>query len=190
MKLHIKYDTLVMCRAVIRDVLNRLGYAYSLDGHGQLSFNQNFTPTQLKEINDALGTYGIQVLDDPQSMFAQKVRDIISELVSHPEVLESDKFSNILARKLGHSYSYISKVFSEVSYLSIEQYIILQKIERVKLLLSRGDQTLTEIAWQLNYSSVQHLSNQFRKTTGITPSAFQKILKARRNQTESEVKSS
>jgi len=184
MKLHVKYDTLVLYRALIREKLDKLGYSFSLEGQGQLYFNQYLSTAQLNEVNDILKPYGIQVLDDPQMMFAQKVREFIVELVHQPELMENNKFSDVLARKLNHSYSYISKIFSDVNFMSIEQFIILQKIERVKHLLSGGTLTLTEIAWQLNYSSVQHLSNQFRKTTGITPSSFQKIVKERRKHVE------
>ena len=185
MKLHVKYDTLVLYRAVIKEKLDVLGFPFSMEGQGQLHFNQYLTAAQLKEINEVLQPYGIQVLDDPQLMFSQKVREFIVELVHHPELMENNKFSDVLSRKLNHSYSYISKIFSDVNFMSIEQFIILQKIERVKHLLGNGALTLTEIAWQLNYSSVQHLSNQFRKTTGITPSSFQKIVKERRKQVES-----
>ena len=93
----------------------------------------------------------------------QRIKDTIIELVNSEERLPSAKFSDFLAQKLNHSYGHISKLFSDVTYTSIENFIILQKIERAKQLIIAGELTLTEIAWQLNYSSVQHLSNQFKK---------------------------
>jgi AraC-like DNA-binding protein len=94
------------------------------------------------------------------------------------------KVSTLLSEKVGHSYGYISSLFSEVTYTSIENYIILQKTERAKQLMSTNESTITEIAWKLNYSSVAHFCNQFKNVTGLTPSAFQRIIKKRRFTTQ------
>ena len=109
----------------------------------------------------------------------QKIKDAIIELV-YMDDNNNFKSSVFLAEKLNHSYGYLSNVFSEVTYSSIENFIILQKIERAKQLMLVNEMSLTEIAFLLNYSSVAHLSTQFKNTTGITPSAFQRIIKKRR----------
>ena len=110
----------------------------------------------------------------------QKIKDTITDMVWKDENLPNITTSAYLADKLNHSYGYLSNLFSEVTYSSIENFIILQKIERAKQMIISDNYTLTEISYQLNYSSVAHLSNQFKKTTGLTPSAFQRIIKARR----------
>jgi AraC-like DNA-binding protein len=180
MKLHIKYDTVTACKVILQEQLEKLGIAYELSSLGEVELKKAVTYTQHKDLNVALKKYGIEILDDQRSIFVQKIKDTIIELVNSEERLPSAKFSDFLAHKLNHSYGHISKIFSDVTYTSIENFIILQKIERAKQLVIAGELTLTEIAWQLNYSSVQHLSNQFKKTTGITPTAFQRIIKMRR----------
>lgn len=110
----------------------------------------------------------------------QKIKDTIVEMVHSPEMVNV-KSSVYLADKLNHSYGYISNLFSEVTYTSIENFIIIQKIELTKHLIIAGALSLTEIAYQLNYSSVAHLSTQFKNTTGITPSAFQRIITKRKD---------
>jgi AraC-like DNA-binding protein len=107
-------------------------------------------------------------------------------MVSLEDNFPSEKISLYLAEKLNHSYGYLANAFSEVTYSSIENFIIMQKIERAKQLMINGDLTLTEISYKLNYSSVAHLSNQFKKTTGLTPSAFQRIIVKRRNTVTAE----
>ena len=120
-----------------------------------------------------------EVVENQKSVLVQKIKDAIIELV-FMEDSNNYKSSVFLAEKLNHSYGYLSNVFSEVTYSSIENFIILQKIERAKQLIIINEMSLTEIAFLLNYSSVAHLSTQFKNTTGITPSAFQRIIKKRR----------
>ena len=180
MKLHLKYDTVMACKMILQEQLDKLQIPYELTALGEVELKKAVSFTQHKELSQALKKYGIEILDDQKSIFVQRIKDTIIELVNSEERLPSAKFSDFLAQKLNHSYGHISKLFSDVTYTSIENFIILQKIERAKQLIISGELTLTEIAWQLNYSSVQHLSNQFKKTTGITPTAFQRIIKMRR----------
>jgi len=180
MKLHVKYDSVTICKVVLQEQLEKLGIPFEMTSLGEVEIKKEVTSAQHKEINEALKKYSIEILDDQKVIFVQRIKDTIVELVNSDEKLSSAKFSDYLARKLNHSYSHISKLFSDVTYTSIETFIILQKIERAKQLIISGHLTLTEVAWQLNYSSVQHLSNQFKKTTGITPTVFQRIIKMRR----------
>lgn len=181
MKLHIKYDTVTVCKVVLQEQLEKLDIPFEFNSLGEVELKKPITYSQHKDINAALVKYGMQILDDQRSIFVQRVKDTIIEMVNSEERVASAKFSDYLAKKLNHGYGHISKLFSDVTYTSIETFIILQKIEKAKLLLMNGDLTLTEVAWKLNYSSVQHLSNQFKKTTGITPTAFQRIMKMRRS---------
>ena len=184
MKLHVRYDMVTVCKMVLQEQLDKLGIPFELNTLGEIDFHDNLSSAQQEEISQALSKYGIELLDDQKIIFVQRIKDTIIELVNTDEKLSSAKFSDFLARKLNYSYGHISKLFSDVTYTSIENFIILQKIERAKQLILSENLTLTEVAWKLNYSSVQHLSNQFKKTTGITPTAFQRIIKMRRLQSE------
>jgi len=181
MKLHLKYDIMVVCKSILQEQLNKFGIPYEITSMGEVELKKAISFTEHKELSAALKKYGIEILDEQKSIFVQKIKDTVIELVYSNERLPSAKFSDYLAQKLNHSYGHISKLFSDVTYTSIENFIIIQKIERAKQMIIAGELTLTEIAWQLNYSSVQHLSNQFKKTTGLTPMAFQRIIQKRRN---------
>ncbi len=173
-----------VCKVVLQEQLEKLGIPFELNTLGEVEFQEKITLAQQEEINQDLKKYGIELLDDQKTIFVQKIKDTIIELVNMDEKLSSAKFSDFLAQKLNYSYGHISKLFSDVTFTSIENFIILQKIERAKQLILDANLTLTEVAWKLNYSSVQHLSNQFKKTTGITPTAFQRIIKMRRLQSD------
>jgi AraC-like DNA-binding protein len=173
-----------VCKIVIQEQLEKLGIPFELNTLGEVEFQDTISMTRREQINVMLGKYGIELLDDQKVIFVQRIKDTIIELVNLDEKLSSAKFSDYLAQRLNYSYGHISKLFSDVTYTSIENFIILQKIERAKLLILNENLTLTEVAWKLNYSSVQHLSNQFKKTTGITPTAFQRIIKMRRLQSD------
>ncbi len=173
-----------VCKVVLQERLEKLGIPFELNTLGEVEFQDTITLAQQEEINQDLKKYGIELLDDQKTIFVQKIKDTIIELVNMDEKISSAKFSDFLAQKLNYSYGHISKLFSDVTFTSIENFIILQKIERAKQLILNANLTLTEVAWKLNYSSVQHLSNQFKKTTGITPTAFQRIIKMRRLQSD------
>jgi AraC-like DNA-binding protein len=183
-RLHVKYDIVTTCKAILQEQLEKSGIPFVLNSLGEVELKNEITSDQYKEINIALKKYGIELLDDSKIIFVQKIKDTIIEIVNSDEKLSSAKFSEHLSRKVNLSYGHISKLFSEITFTSIENFIILQKIERAKQLIISDSLTLTEVAWKLNYSSVQHLSNQFKKNTGITPTAFQRIIKMRRSKPE------
>ena len=168
------------CKAIFADQLTKLGVAFAFNTMGEVELLQPVDAATKKAIEEKLREYGIEIIQDPRSMFVQRIKDVIIEMINSESKLPSAKFSDYLAQRLNHSYGHISKIFSEVTYTSIEHFIIIQKIEKVKHLITNGELTLSEMSWQLNYSSVQHLSNQFKKTTGITPTAFQRIVRERR----------
>ncbi|MDO6439274.1 AraC family transcriptional regulator [Cyclobacterium sp. 1_MG-2023] len=128
----------------------------------------------------SLNKYGITVLDDQKETLVDRIKNTIDEMLND-ENARHLKVSSYLSDKLGYTYSYLSSVFSENTYSSIENYLILRKVDLVKELLQEGNLNLTEIAFRLNYSSVSHLSGQFKKTTGLTPSSFQRIMERKKN---------
>lgn len=180
MKLYIKFDFNSICTKVLEENLEKCGIKHKILGFGEVEFSEKVSEDQLQSFNDSLRNYGIEIVENQKSILIQKIKDTIVDMVFNEETNVNVKSSVYLADKLEHSYGYLSNIFSEVTYTSIENFIILQKIEYTKQLILSNQLSLTEIAFKLNYSSVAHLSSQFKNTTGITPSAFQRIIKQRR----------
>lgn len=180
MKLHIKYDINTCCRIILQEQLDKLQLPYTLTGLGEIEINETVTPEKYNELESNLTKYAIEIIDDPKNVFTQKIKDAIVEMVYMDEGLPTVKTSAYLSEKLNKNYNYITGIFSEVTFTSIQNFIILQKIERAKQEIIEGKDTLTEIAWKLNFSSLAHLSNEFKKITGLTPSAFQRIINKRK----------
>lgn len=179
MKAFLKFDFNVVTKKLLEEKLEELGVKFNIVGFGEIEFLETLKPEKMDEIILLLNSYGIEVIENQKSILVQKIKDLITEMVvqeNNPNI----KSSVYLAEKLNHSYGYLSNLFSEVTYTSIENYIILQKIELAKQLIVNDKLSLTEIAYKLNYSSVAHLSTQFKNTTGITPTAFQRIIERRR----------
>ena len=184
MKLFVKFDFNAICTQVLQEQLEALGLQYKLDSFGEITFNKQLKEEQVTELSSALSRYRITIVEDQKSILVQKIKDTIVEIVYNTDEDLQVKSSVYLSEKLGHSYGYLSNLFSEVTYSSIENFTILQKIEYAKQLILQEDKSLTEIAFQLNYSSVAHLSTQFKNTTGITPTAFQRIIGKRKNKND------
>lgn len=161
--------------------MDKLKLEHEILSINELKIKDELSSQQVAELNAALKSYGIEVVENQKNALVQKIKNTIIEMVYLEDNLPTIKTSSYLADKLNHSYGYIANLFSEVTYSSIENFIILQKIERAKQLIAHSDLTLTEISNKLNYSSVAHLSNQFKKTTGLSPSVFQRIINKRRN---------
>jgi AraC-like DNA-binding protein len=179
MNLYLKYDTYVACKKILQEQFEKFQLNYSLKSFWEVEINDALPRPTIDELSSSLNNYGIQIVGSHKSILVQKIKDAIIEMVYREEKLPSSKTSAYLANKLNLTYGYISSVFSEVTYTTIENFIILQKIERSKELLISNELTITEIAWKLNYSSVAHLSNQFKNVTGLTPSMFQRIINKR-----------
>lgn len=186
MKLFIKYDINKACKKLLEEQLDKMELNYAIIGFGEVEIKDNLNAERLKAINTELGEYGIEILETQKNILVQKIKDAIIEMIFMEDSLPSSKISFYLSEKLGYSYGYISNLFSEYTYTSIENFIILQKIERAKQLITTNELTFTEIAWKLNYSSVAHFSTQFKNATGLTPSAFQRIINKRRTATIEE----
>jgi AraC-like DNA-binding protein len=180
MNILIKYDISVICKAILQEQLEKLAIDFNIIGLNEIEFKKSLTHQQSELLKSLLLKYGIEVIENQKIALVQKIKDAIVDMVWNDDILPNIVTSAYLAEILNHSYGYLSNLFSEITYSTIENYIIFQKIERVKQMTISGNYTLTEISYQLNYSSVAHLSNQFKKTTGLTPSAFQRIVKKKR----------
>jgi YesN/AraC family two-component response regulator len=141
---------------------------------------ENITKEQREELKSVLLSSGLELMDDKKSMLIERIKNVIIEMVHNTDVPIKINFSNYLSEKLNHDYTYLSNLFSEVQGTTIEQFIISHKIERIKELIIYGELTITEIAWKMNYSSVAHLSNQFKKSTGLSPTHFKQLKDKRR----------
>ena len=180
MKIFVKFDFTRTCSKVIAETLAELDIKYNMSSFGEIDFLETVSKEKLEAFHLVLEAYGIEIIENQKIILVQKLKDVIIDMVFNEDSAVNVKSSVYLSEKLGHSYGYLSNLFSEVTYTSIENFIILQKIEHTKSLITNTDLSLTEIAFKLNYSSVAHLSTQFKNTTGITPTAFQRIIAKRR----------
>jgi len=185
MKIYVKYDIHQAVNVIIKEKLTELGLEFELGGLGEIEIHSEVSEEQMQLLTQGLSKYGIDIVDNLKSTLVQKTKDVIREMIYKEEGLPTSKISSYIAEKVNRSYGYLHNLFAENTYTSIGNYIIMQKIERAKQLIMEGDLTLTEISYKLSYSSVAHLSYQFKKTTGLTPSAFQRIIKRRRGEIES-----
>ena len=180
MKLYIKFEILTACKKILQEQLDKLALDYVITGFNEVEIKEAISDEKMQQLEDGLRSYGIQLLENHQSVLVQKTKDAIIEMVYADDVITNSKTSAYLADKLKHSYNYISNIFSEATYTTIENFIILQKTERAKQLITNNELTFTEIAWKLNYNTVAYFSHQFKNTTGLTPTAFQRIINKKR----------
>ena len=169
---------------VVKDELTKLGLHYRTVELGEADIMENISALQHDQFRDALLKSGLELMDDKRSVLIQKVKNVIVELIHYSEEPLLINFSDYLSQKLNHDYTYLSNLFSEVQGTTIEKFIIAHKIERVKELLVYNELNLTEIAYLMHYSSVAHLSAQFKKVTGLTPSHFKQLRNKRRSMLE------
>jgi AraC family transcriptional regulator len=176
MKLQIKNMVCDRCKKVVRDEMEKLGIGLDRVDLGEVETEKELDSDKLREVKQMLESNGFALLDDKKDALVEHIRTLIIEEVQY---LKGHKpaqmnFSDYLSQKTGYEYSYISNLFSTETGQPIEQYIIAQKVEKIKEWLSYNELSLSEMAWRLSYSSAAHLSNQFKKVTGITPGEFKK----------------
>jgi AraC family transcriptional regulator len=175
MQLSIKNMVCNRCILVVQQVFEQQGLQPLNIKLGEVQLDAAPTHQQMSALQSGLSALGFEILDDQKRKTIEKVRTKIIQLIAEGQLDEGHKFSELLSQALHKDYSSLSKLFSEVEGITIEKYVILQKIERVKELLTYDEQSLSEIAFQLGYSSVAHLSAQFKKITGFNPSEFRKL---------------
>ncbi|MBN2611878.1 MAG: helix-turn-helix transcriptional regulator [Bacteroidales bacterium] len=167
---------------VVKAELEKLGIHYIDVKIGEAEIIENLLPDQLMQLDAGLRKSGLLLMDDKKSILVERIKSIIIDLVHYSEEQIRINLSDYLTEKLGYDYTYLANLFSEVKGITIEKFYLTHKIEKVKELIVYDELNLTEIAFKMHYSSVAHLSNQFKKFTGLTPSHF-KILKNKRRGT-------
>lgn len=181
MHLYIKNMVCNRCIMVVRDELEKLGLEPTQIMLGEAEIREDLTPDRKAVLKERLASVGFELLDDKKAKLVEKVKNAIIEIIHYGEDLDNRiKFSQQIQKKVGVDYHSLSTLFSETEGTTIEKYIILQRIEKVKELLVYNELSLSEIAFKTGYSSVQHLSMQFKKVTGLTPSHFKQIKENKR----------
>jgi AraC-like DNA-binding protein len=184
MKLYIKFMVSLRCKMIVKEELQKLGLKYVVIDLGVVEVMEEITQDQRELLKANLLRSGLELLDDKRSILIEKIKNVITELIHYSDELPRVNYSDYISEKLGYDYTYLSNIFSEVKGTTIQQFIIINKIERVKELLLYDELNLTEIAYKLHYSSVAHLSNQFKKITGLSPSFFKQLKQKRKGNLE------
>lgn len=167
------------CKMMVKEELKKLGIEYSNVDLGLVEILGDITAAQHDQLKINLAKSGLELLDDKRSILIEKIKNLIIEMVHYAVEMPNVNYSDYISEKLHYDYTYLSNIFSEVKGITIQHFIIIHKIERVKELLLYDELNLTEISYKLNYSSVAHLSNQFKKITGLSPSFFKQLKKKR-----------
>lgn len=183
-KLYVKNMVCIRCQMVVKSELEKLAIAYNNVKIGEIDLTADLLPGQLVQLDSGLRRWGLQLIDDKKSVLVEKIKSVIIELVHYDESQIKVNLSEFLSQKLNHDYTYLANLFSEVNGTSIEKFYLAHKIEKVKELIVYDELNLTEIAFMMHYSSVAHLSNQFKKITGLTPTHFKNLKNKRRNSIE------
>ena len=174
----------IRCKMVVKAELEKLGLRYATVELGEVEIMEDMSVEQHDQFKARLSKSGLELMDDKKSVLIQKIKNVIVDLTHYSDEPLAINFSDYLSQKLNHNYTYLANLFSEVQGTTIEQFIIAHKIERVKELLVYNELNLTEIAYLMHYSSVAHLSAQFKKVTGLTPSHFKQLREKRLNMLE------
>ncbi|HUH29290.1 helix-turn-helix transcriptional regulator [Gelidibacter sp.] len=175
MFLYVKYMVSLRCKMVVQQELEKIGLHCLKVDLGTIEIKEDLSDSLKQVLQKNLKRYGLELLDDKRNILIEKIKAVIIEMIHYSKEMPKMNYSDYISEKLGYDYTYLANTFSEVKGITIQQYIINHKIERVKELLLYEDLNLTEISYQLHYSSVAHLSNQFKKITGLAPSYFKTL---------------
>lgn len=179
MKLYIKYMVSLRCKMMVKEELAKLGLHLVIIELGMVEILETISARQKALLKINLQRSGLELMDDKRAILIEKIKTVIIEMIHYSDEPPSTNYSSFISEKLKKDYTYLANIFSEVKGITIQQYIILHKIEKVKELLLYDELNLTQISYKLNYSSVAHLSTQFKKVTGLSPTFF-KLLKLKR----------
>jgi len=169
---------------MVKEELIKLGLHYVIVDLGMVEILEDITEKQRDELKKNLLLSGLELLDDKKSILIDKIKNVIIEMIHYSDELPQENYSIYISEKLGYDYTYLANIFSEIKGITIQQFIIMHKIERVKELLLYDELSLTEISYKLHYSSVAHLSNQFKKVTGLSPSFYKQLKEKRKGNLE------
>jgi AraC-like DNA-binding protein len=184
LKIYIKYMVSNRCKMAVKEELKKLGLHYIVVDLGEVDLMEDLSGEQREQLNKGLMSSGLELMDDKKAILIEKIKTIIIEMVHYSPDLIKVNFSDFLSDKLHHEYKYLANLFSEVQGTTIEHYMIAHKVERIKELIIYDEMNMTEIAYMMNYSSVAHLSNQFKKATGLSPSHYKQLKDKRRSPIE------
>tara|TARA_R110001606_G_scaffold101940_1_gene223667 strand:- start:4945 stop:5484 length:540 start_codon:yes stop_codon:yes gene_type:complete len=172
------------CKLLVKEELEKLGLHYVVLDLGMVDVLEDISQEQREKLKLNLLKSGLELLDDKKSILIDKIKNVIIEMIHYTDELPKVNYSDYISEKLDYDYTYLSNIFSEVKGTTIQQFIIMHKIERVKELLLYDELNLTEISYKLHYSSVAHLSNQFKKVTGLSPTFFRQLKQKRKGNLE------
>jgi len=165
----------------VAEELKKLGLHFIVVELGEVDIMEDISTETREALKAGLQKAGLELMDNKRAVLIEKIKNVIIEMVHHTEEMIKVNFSDFLSEKLDHDYTYLANLFSEVQGTTIEQFIISHKVERIKELIIYGELNITEIAWKMNYSSVAHLSNQFKKVTGLSPSHIKQLKDKKRS---------
>jgi AraC-like DNA-binding protein len=174
----------IRCKMAVKDVLKKLGLHFIVVDLGEVEIMEDISTEQETAVKVALLEIGLELMEDKKAILIEKIKNLITEMIHHLIEVPKVNYSDYISEKLDYDYTYLSNIFSEVKGITIQQFIINHKIERIKELIIYDELSISEIAWKMNYSSVAHLSNQFKKNTGLTPSHFKQLKNKRRSPIE------
>ncbi len=172
------------CKMAVKEALRNLGLHFILVDLGEVELMEDISAEQRVQLKMALINSGLELMDDKRAVLMEKIKHAIIDMIQHTDELIKTNFSDYISKKLNHNYTFLANLFSEVQGMTIEQFIIGHKIQLIKELIVYGELNMTEIAWKLNYSSVAHLSTQFKKVTGLSPSHFKQLRNTKQNKIE------
>ena len=184
MEFYIKYMVSLRCKMIVKDELKKLGLQYVSLDLGMVDILEEVSEEQREQFKTALLKSGLELLDNQKAILIEKIKGVIIEMIHYSDELPKVNYPDYISEKLNYDYTYLANTFSEVKGTTIQQFIIMHKIEKVKELLLYDELNLTEISYKLHYSSVAHLSTQFKKITGLSPSYFKKMKQKRKNNLE------
>jgi len=163
------------CKMAVKEELKKLGLHFIVVDLGEIEIMENISAEQREQLKLGLLSSGLELMDDKKAVLIEKIKNVITEMIHYADDLPKTNYSDHISEKLHYDYTYLSNLFSEVKGITIQQFIITHKIERAKELMLYDELNLTEISYKLHYSSVAHLSNQFKKVTGLSPTHFKKL---------------
>ncbi|MGM0580867.1 MAG: helix-turn-helix domain-containing protein [Bacteroidota bacterium] len=174
-KLYIKYMVSLRCKMMVKEELNKLGLHCVILNLGTVEILEDITECQREQLKINLQKSGLELMGDKKSILIEKIKNVIIEMIHYCDELPKENYSSYISNKLDYDYTYLANIFSEVKGITIQQFIINHKIEKIKELLLYDELSLSEISYKLHYSSVAHLSNQFKKNTGLSPSFYKQM---------------
>lgn len=172
------------CKMAVKEELKKLRLHFIVVDLGEVEIMENISEELREQLKIALHNIGLELMDNKRAVLIERIKNVVIEMVHHTNEENKTNFSDFLSKRLNHDYTYLANLFSEVQGTTIEHFIIAHKIERIKELITYDELSISEIAWKMNYSSVAHLSNQFKKVTGLSPSHFKKMKNKRRSPIE------